>query len=154
RDGEDEAEAAYRDLDRAPSRPADQGRPSSPSLTLQGGGTPETSPNHDLVVSAGGHIFSDEDLEGFQAPIDRRHPRERALGGRWIQFREHQVPRFGNTPQWRRRELNPRPWATIWGFSGRSRWLMILAPRVPPADLPEASLSKVSGGGRQAKPPS
>ena len=53
---------------------------------------------------------------------------------------------------WRWRESNPRPRASIWVFYGRSRRVCV-APRLPPAEVLEASRSKMSGGGRLAKPP-
>ena len=48
-------------------------------------------------------------------------------------------------------ESNPRPRATIQGFSGRSRW-EDLASRLPPAEDLSASPGSMSGGGPQAEP--
>ena len=68
--------------------------------------------------------------------------------------------RTSNNPQrrtpessWRWRESNPRPRTTGWVFYGRSRRID-LASGLPPAEDPSAIPASMSGGGRQAEPPS
>ena len=53
---------------------------------------------------------------------------------------------------WRWGESNPRPWATVRDFSGRSR-RRDLASRLPPAEDLSAGPGAVSGGGPRAEPP-
>jgi site-specific DNA recombinase len=60
--------------------------------------------------------------------------------------------RKGMTQKWRWGESNPRPWATVRDFSGRSR-RSDLASRLPPAEDLSASPGAVSGGGPRAEPP-
>src|SRR5437867_5607303 len=59
----------------------------------------------------------------------------------------------GPESSWRWRESNPRPRTTGWVFYGRSRRIR-LASGLPPAEDPSVIPAEVSGGGRQAEPPS
>jgi hypothetical protein len=60
-------------------------------------------------------------------------------------------PGSNETLTWRWGESNPRPQATVQGFSGRSRW-WDLASGLPPAEHPSASPGSVSGAGPRAEP--
>jgi len=63
----------------------------------------------------------------------------------------HGAPIHAVRRRWRWRDSNPRARATIWGFSGRSRW-EDLASRLPPAEHLSASSGSMSGRGPRAEP--